>query len=147
MLRAKGVSRNGAGRPAYKIKGEQLMRLDIRPMSLSGLLWVGSTNSWSRGDELVGSVQLTVNIDSIRLAYSFNGQDASQNVTIMTTTTACGFGGSRRWFGCACLPRARSAALHAFGTLWLPSMSPVSYSTQSGSECTRGFALYHRLMH
>ena len=77
------------------------MRLDIRAMSLSGLLWVGSTNNWnwSRGDELVGSVQHAVNADSIRLAYSFNGQDASQNVT--TTTTACGFGGSRRWFGCS----------------------------------------------
>lgn len=142
---AKGGARNGAGRPAYRVKGEQLMRLDIRAMRRGGLLQVGGTNhwNWSRGDEHVGSVQLTVNADSIRLAYSVNGQDASQIVT--TTTTSCLFGGSRRWFSCPTC-HGRVALLYMRASRFAcRRCQRVSYSTQSGSESTRNLALYHRL--
>ena len=142
---AKGGFRNGAGRPAYKIKGEQLMRLDIRAIRRSGLLRMSgaTTWTWSRGDEHVGSAQLTVSADSIRLAYSVNGQDSSQIVT--TATTSCAFGGSRRWFSCpACHGRVALLYMRS-GRFACRSCQRVSYSTQSGSESTRGFALYHRL--
>jgi len=67
---ARGGARNGAGRPGYKVKGEQLLRLDIRAIHQRGLLWVGGTNtwSWSRGGEHAGSVRFTVETNSIRLA-------------------------------------------------------------------------------
>lgn len=142
---AKGGSRNGAGRPAYRVKGEQLMQLDIRAIHQRGLLWVGGTNdwNWSRGDEHVGNVRFTVRADSILLAYSVNGQDASQ--TIATTTTSCAFGGSRRWFHCpACQGRVALIYMRA-NRFACRRCQRVSYSTQSGSESTRDLALYHRL--
>jgi hypothetical protein len=46
-----GGLRCGAGRPAYRIKAEQLQRVDIRVWRKRGLLWVGGSNSWlMRGD-------------------------------------------------------------------------------------------------
>lgn len=140
-----GGTRCGAGRPGYRVKGEQLMRLDIRVLHRRGLLWVGGTNSWSwnRGGEHVGSVKFTVNADSVRLAYSIVGQDASQ--TIATNTTPCHYGGSRTWFTCP-LCRCRAAVLYLRSARFAcRKCQRVSYTSQSGSESDRGHASYHRL--
>ena len=142
---AKGGARWGAGRPGYRVKGEHLMRLDIRAIHRRGLLWVGGTNtwSWSRGGEHVGSVRFTVEIDSIRLAYSVSGQDASQ--CIATNTTPCAYGGSRTWFSCpACCRRAALLYLRS-GRFACRSCQGVSYASQSGSESDRVHARYHKL--
>ena len=142
---AKGGTRWGAGRPGYKVKGEHLMRLDIRAIHRRGLLWVGGTNtwSWSRGTEHVGSVRFTVDTDSIRLAYSVSGQDASQNIA--TTETPCAYGGSRTWFSCP-VCRGRAALLYMrSGRFACRSCQRVSYASQSRSESDRGHARYHRL--
>lgn len=142
---AKGGARCGAGRPGYKVKGEHLMRLDIRVLHRRGLLWVGGTNvwNWSRGDEHVGSVRFTVEADSIRLAYSVNGQEASQHIA--THTTPCGYGGSRTWFSCP-VCRGRAALLYMrSGRFACRSCQRVSYASQSGSESDRGHARYHKL--
>ena len=84
-----GGARYGAGRPAYRLKAEQLMRVDVREWHRRGLLWVGGRNtwSWSRGSERVGSITFSVSEQAINLIYSLDGRNASQ--TIMRASTPC----------------------------------------------------------
>ncbi len=142
---AKGGARCGAGRPGYRVKAEQLQRVDIRVWRKRGLLWVGGTNTWSwwRGDEPSGSIRFTVNETSIRLVYIANGKDASQ--TVWTTTTSCGYGGVRRWFGCPVCSRRCEVLFMRSGRFACRSCQRVSYSSQSGSEHDRLNTRYHRL--
>ena len=142
---SKGGARLGAGRPGYKVKGEQLQRLDIRVWRRRGLLWVGGTNTWSwwRGDEPSGNIRFTVNEHSIRLTYHVGGTDASQ--TVWTTITPCGYGGSRRWFACPVCSGRCAVLYQRSGRFACRSCQRVSYTTQSGSEHDRINVRYHRL--
>ena len=142
---AKGGARFGAGRPGYKVKGEQLQRLDIRVWRRRGLLWVGGTNTWSwwRGDAPTGSIRFTVNEHSVRLTYSTSGNDASQ--TISTTTTPCAYGGLRRWFACPVCGGRCEVLYQRSGRFACRSCQQVSYTSQSGSESDRVHARYHKL--
>ena len=142
---ATGGARLGAGRPGYKVKGEQLQRLDIRVWRRRGLLWVGGTNTWSwwRGDAPTGSIRFTVNEHSVRLTYSTSGNDASQ--TISTTTTPCAYGGLRRWFACPVCGGRCEVLYQRSGRFACRSCQQVSYTSQSGSESDRVHARYHKL--
>lgn len=142
---ATGGARLGAGRPGYKVKGEQLQRLDIRVWRKRGLLWVGGTNTWSwwRGDAPSGSIRFTVNEHSVRLTYSTSGNDASQ--TISTTTTPCAYGGSRRWFACPVCCGRCEVLYQRSGRFACRFCQRVSYTSQSGSESERVHGRYHRL--
>ena len=142
---AKGGARYGAGRPSCRVKAEQLQRLDIRVWRKRGLLWVGGTNTWSwwRGNESSGNIRFTVNEHSVRLTYSVSGTDASQ--TIWTTTTPCGYGGSRRWFACPVCGGRCEVLYQRSGRFACRSCQRVSYTTQSGTSHDRVCNLYHRL--
>ena len=140
-----GGARCGAGRPAYRAKAEQLMRVDIREWHSRGLLWNGGRNSWSwsRGSERVGSITFSVSEQTINLMYGIDGRDASQ--TIVRVETPCHFGGSRPWFQCpAC--QSRTALLYLRAERFAcRKCQRVSYSTQSGTNHDRVCNLYHRL--
>lgn len=140
-----GGARNGAGRPAYRLKAEQTPRIDIRIWHKRGLLWDGSNNtwSWSRGEESAGSIRFTVNADSIRLTYAAQGQDASQ--TIRTTTTPCRYGGARTWFQCPCCSKRAAVLFMRSGRFACRQCQRVSYTSQSGSTRERANARYHQL--
>lgn len=142
---ATGGARLGAGRPSYKVKGEQLQRLDIRVWRRRGLLWVGGTNTWSwwRGNAPSGNIRFTVNEHSVMLTYCVGGTDASQ--TIWTTTTPCGYGGSRRWFACPVCSGRCEVLYQRSGRFACRSCQRVSYTTQSGSEYDRLNTRFHRL--
>lgn len=142
----KGGERWGAGRPAQKVKAEQLQRLDIRQLRQRGLLYVGTYSAWrwTRNGEPAGRVAFTVNENSIGLAYMANGRDTVQ--TIETTETPCAYGGSRRWFACpVCGGRCAVLFMRA-SRFACRSCQRVSYSTQSGSKHNRLNARYHRLL-
>lgn len=140
-----GGTRNGAGRPGHRLKSEHSMRFDIREIRRRNQLWDGarSTWSWNRGGDHVGSIGYAVNENTIRLTYAINGQDASQ--TILTTTSQCRYGGSRRWFGCpVCGGRCEVIYLRS-GRFACRTCQKISYASQTGSETSRGYANYHRL--
>jgi hypothetical protein len=142
---SKGGARFGAGRPGYRLQAEQTWKIDLRVWHKRGLIWNGGTNSWSwsRGSECVGRIVFSVSADSILLSYAINGQDASQ--TIWTTTTPCRFGGARRWFNCpSCAGRVMTLFMRS-GRFACRKCQHISYSSQSGSETSRGFADYHQL--
>lgn len=142
---AKGGARCGAGRPGYRAKAEQLVRVDIRVWHRRGLLWVGGTNwfPFYRGNQHTTTVRFTVSADSIRLAYSLDNNEYSQ--TISTTTTPCALGGTRPWFECPrCFGRCGLLYMR-YGRFACRSCQQVSYTSQSGSESDRVHARYHRL--
>ena len=140
-----GGTRLGAGRPAYRLKAENTLKIDIRIWHQKGLLWDGGTNtcSWSRGGVSTGSIRFTVSAESIRLTYAVQGQDASQ--TIQTTATPCRYGGARRWFECP-VCRGRAAVLFMrVGRFACRKCQKVSYTSQSGSSKDRELTRYHQL--
>ena len=142
---SKGGTRLGAGRPGYRLQAEHTLKIDLRVWHKRGLLWDGGTNawSWSRGGASAGSIMFTVSADNIRLTYSANGQDASQ--TIWTTSTPCRYGGSRRWFACPCCGGRAVTLFMRSGRFACRKCQQISYSSQTGSETSRGYANYHRL--
>jgi len=127
----KGGARWGAGRPSFKVKAEQLLRIDIRQWRKSGLLWDGGSNSWrwSRGDEPAGTIKFTVSANAVYLGYSIDGNDASQSIA--TTTTPCGYGGSRRWFSCPVCRRRCEVLYMRSARFACRSCQRVSYTSQS----------------
>lgn len=142
----RGGERWGAGRPAQKVKAEQLQRLDIRQLHQRGLLDVGTYSAWcwTRNGEPAGRVAFTVYENSIWLDYRANGRDTAQ--TIETTETPCAYGGSRRWFACpVCGGRCAVLFMRA-SRFACRSCQRVSYSTQSGSKHNRLNMRYHRLL-
>ena len=128
---AKGGARYGAGRPAYRVKAEQVMRVDIRIWHKRGLLWDGGRNtwSWSRGDERAGSITFSVSEQSVRLTYAVNGLDASQ--TIPRTSTPCHYGGARPWFLCPLCQRRTALLYMRAGRFACRHCQRVAYSSQS----------------
>lgn len=98
---AKGGSRFGAGRPAYKQKAELSFSLDIRVLQRGGYLeriypfsWVWRTNG---GDE-AGRATIQVSGGHLRLSYSWQGREFEN--TFAFIKTPCHFGGVRWWFQC-----------------------------------------------
>ena len=140
-----GGARYGAGRPGHRLKAEQTLKVDIRRWRTLGYLVNGKSFSWqwSRGEEVTANIGVSVRFDNIWLAYSVNGQDASQ--TIRLTATPCRYGGSRQWFECpVCRGRAAVLFMRA-GRFACRRCQKVSYTSQSGSAHDRAIAQYHQL--
>ena len=140
-----GGTRCGAGRPSYRLKAEQAFNVDIRLWRKLGYLVNGQsfTWKWSRGGQVTGSIGAAVSSDSIRLIYSSQGADASQ--TIWTTSTPCRYGGARTWFQCPCCCGRAAVLFMRSGRFACRQCQKISYTSQSGSETSRGYATYHRL--
>lgn len=98
---ARGGSRFGAGRPAYKAKAELSLSLDIRELNRQGYLNRSYPFSWhwttNHGDH-VGSATIQVSGDMLSLSYAISGRYI-ENI-LRVTTTPCHFGGERLWFAC-----------------------------------------------
>ena len=140
-----GGARFGAGRPGYRLKAEQTLKVDIRMWHQRGHLVNGQSFAWqwSRGGEVTGLIGVSVNNGSIRLGYATQGKDASQ--TIRTSITPCHFGGARTWFECSYC-RARAAVLFMrSGRFACRQCQRVSYTSQSGSKQDGELVRYHRL--
>lgn len=105
---AKGGSRYGAGRPAWKRKAEQSTALDVRLIARKGLLKVGSSFSWNwttnYGDK-AGSVNIKVQDYPERMIVSYQWTpygDEPREVqnTFTIDRTTCHFGNTRPWLIC-----------------------------------------------
>ena len=131
-----GGARNGAGRPGYKVKAEQLQRVDIRQWARLGYLngWASFSWRWNRGGEPTGSIGVIA--DSMRgvtLRYTLTIDGESRDIAekVNIARTRCHFGGDRPWFNC---PRChkRVAVLYLRGGYFgCRTCKRVAYSTQS----------------
>ena len=140
-----GGTRCGAGRPGYRLKAEHTLKIDIRLWRKGGYLVDGQsfTWQWSRDRKVTGSIGASVSSDSTRLTYSTQGADASQ--TIWTTSTPCRYGGAQTWFQCPCCGGRAAVLFMRSGRFACRKCQKISYTSQSGSETSRGYATYHRL--
>ena len=137
----KGGARYGAGRPAYKVKGEQLQRLDVRELARKGLLKGTRTFTWSwnRGGEPTGSIAVWVANDALTLRYTttINGDRSDMAVPVALRFAACNFGGTRPWFECPrCSKRVAVLYLRS-GRFACRHCQRVAYSSQSEDTMAR----------
>jgi hypothetical protein len=140
-----GGARCGAGRPGYRLKAEQTLKVDMRIWRKLGYLVNGHSFAWqwSRGDEVTANIGVSVGNDFIRLGYAVQGRDASQ--TIQTTTTPCRYGGARTWFQCPCCSGRAVVLFMRAGRFACRQCQKISYSSQSGSAHDRANIRYHQL--
>lgn len=133
---AKGGVRLGSGRPAYKIKGEQLQRIDVRIWARQGMLngpgWFSW--GWNRGGEPTGRIGVQVASDTaLTLQYTAtiqaNKMEVNERVDI--ALSPCNFGGLRKWFCCTrCARRVAVLYLRA-GRFACRHCQRLAYSSQS----------------
>ena len=137
-----GGMRYGAGRPSYKVKAEQLQRVDIGRWHSGGYLRTGCsfTWSWHRGDEPTGSIGVLVRgADSLALQYMMGNDDQrrDRSQTIQLTHTACNYGNSRPWFACPVCQR-RAGVLYMRGSRFAcRHCQRVAYTSQSSDLLDR----------
>lgn len=97
-----GGSRFGAGRPGWRPKIEQCLRLDVRQLARKGLLRPGNWSAWrwwnSYTRDETGSVSILAERGRIDLRYQRGDQPVISPIRL--TYTPCHYGGSRPWFIC-----------------------------------------------
>ena len=135
----RGGIRYGAGRPGWKAKAEQCLRVDVRMLQRSGLLVPGVSGSsgWTRGGRSAGSIGTRAEPGVLWLRYATGGRPAQERVNLEHTT--CTFGGSRPWFACPSCSR-RAAVLYMWsGVFRCRHCAEVAYASQSESEIGRSW--------
>ena len=137
-----GGMRYGAGRPSYKVKAEQLQRVDIGRWHRGGYLRAGCsfTWSWHRGDEPTGSIGVLVRgADSLALQYMMGNDDERRDgsQTIQLTRTACNYGNSRPWFACPVCQRRAGVLYMRAGRFACRYCQRVAYTSQSSDLLDR----------
>ena len=95
----------GSGRQAtYCGKGvtEESTPLDIRKLARSALLVPGRSFSWqwTVGDRQVAGITIRVAVQAVQLCYQNRSTGESFDQWVERQSTACRFGGMRRWFTC-----------------------------------------------
>lgn len=139
---AKGGARFGAGRPAYKIKAEQVQRIDVRVWQRRKLLDHEGTFSWSwnRGGEPTGSIGVVVSVGiAVELRYTVSSGSNAQpiNERVFLAHTPCQFGGSRTWFVCPLCQHRREVLYLRSGRFACRHCQRVAYSSQSEDVIAR----------
>ncbi|WP_096669520.1 hypothetical protein [Polaromonas sp. AET17H-212] len=131
-----GGMRFGAGRPSYKVKAEQLQRVEIGRWHRGGYLRAGQsfTWRWHRGDEPTGSIGVVVHgADSLALQYMVGSDDQRRDgsQTIRLAHTACNYGKSRPWFVCPVCQRRAGVLYMRAGRFACRHCQQVAYAGQS----------------
>lgn len=137
---SRGGSRFGAGRPGYKSKAENCLRLDVRALARDSVLSraAGSSVRWSRASEEIGSIGVyPQGRSSVRLGFSCDGQPCAQSIPLRYTP--CNIGGERPWFACPVCTR-RCAVLYLKASRFAcRKCQRVAYASQSEDACGRAW--------
>ena len=133
---SKGGMRYGAGRPSYKAKAEQLLRVDIGRWHRGDYLRAGCsfTWSWHRGDEPTGNIGVLVHgADLLALQYMVGSDDQRRDgsQTIRLAHTPCNYGKSRPWFVCPVCQRRVGVLYMRAGRFACRHCQRVAYTSQS----------------
>lgn len=106
-----------------KRKAESMRALDIRKLQREGRLKPGrrSWMSWTRGGDVVASINLTANEGAVTLDYqsrSALGEWESLEYRVCIEWTDCNYGGRRPWFLCPAHGCGRRVAILFGGRLY-----------------------------
>ncbi len=145
-----GGARFGAGRPAYKVKGEQLHRVDVRIWARQGLLSRARAFSWSwnRGGDPTGSIGVNVVPQrSVNLTYTVTNHNNTQHVDdrVDLIYKPCNFGGARPWFQCPHCTRSVAVLYLRAGRFACRHCQRVAYSSQAEDVLDRTWRKQQRL--
>lgn len=138
---SKGGARYGAGRMAYRVKADEVRRVDLRLWAQAGYMtgnqWFRW--KWSRGGESVGSVAVGV-VDRVSVTLTLQGatdRPAPLPQVIRLTATPCHFGGVREWFVCPCCGGRSVVLYERWGRFACRTCQRVAYASQSEDELGR----------
>lgn len=145
---ARGGSRFGAGRPAYKAKAELSLSLDIRELKRQGYLNCFTPFSWhwtTNHDDHVGSATIHVRGDMLSLSYTISGRYIENLLQI--NAMPCYFGGERLWFAC---PQCRDRCARVFlnrrnGKYACRKCVGITYYSQSEDAMDRAWRKQNKL--
>lgn len=101
----RGGHRYRAGRPGWRRKCEDLLRLDIRVLHRKGRLNAGQYFGWYwfRDDERFAEIGIRTCSQSLELIYTWSPRGHEPRpirCRVVLTRTPCRFGGERQWFIC-----------------------------------------------
>lgn len=136
---SRGGSRYGAGRPGWRRKIEQCLRLDVRRLAKGGLLRAGISTNWrwtnSYTGEETGSVGIRV--EDLRIVLNYSAGGTAVTFPILLARTACHYGGTRPWFICPRCGRRCAVVAHG-GRRWACRRClNLAYSVESEDETGR----------
>lgn len=141
----RGGRRDGAGRPARRLRAERLRRIDVRELARSDLFLPHLRGEWwsiasRRGSSLDWfALQGRVDRYGSKLAVHgfIDGNFVIQDIALQYTR--CHYGGSRPWFTCPRCDR-RAAVLYLAGASFrCRRCADVSYLTQRSDACSRAW--------
>lgn len=141
---ARGGARSGAGRPAYKLKGELLQRVDVREWARRNLLnHQGSFGwTWTRDGEPTGNIGVLVlprTAVTLQYTLTFNGEVRHINDRVNLIYRACHLGGSRPWFNCPRCARQVAILYMRAGRFACRNCQIISYSSQAEDAIERAW--------
>jgi hypothetical protein len=117
-----GGARWGAGRPGYRLKAEQTLKVDLRIWRKLGYLVNGSAFAWqwSRGGEVTANIGVSVRDGSIRFGYTAQGARRRRIADYLHDDETLPLRWRENVVSVSLLWRARRSAFHACGPLCLP---------------------------
>ncbi len=147
---SRGGARFGAGRPGYRVKAEQLKRIDVRDWARRGFLRCPCSFSWSwhRGGEPTGSIGVRVHgPDALTLNYTVTLDNVAREVAerLPIVATKLPYGGARPWFSCPYCARRVAVLYLRGGRFGCRLCKRVSYSSQSEDALDRTWRVQRKI--
>lgn len=135
----RGGIRYGAGRPGWKAKAEQCLRVDVRMLQRAGLLAPGAFGSsgWSRAGKSMGIIGTRAESGVLWLRYATEGRPSDHRVKL--ESTVCTYGGCRPWFACPGCGRRAAVLYLCSGAFRCRLCASVAYASQSEGEIGRSW--------
>jgi len=111
------------GRYSSKNTTSYYRQLDIRYLRREGMLRPGgwANLTWSRADEVTGSIGIRAEFDRIVLRYRHRGYDEDrkdEEYPVFLDHTHCNYGGERTWFLCPARGCSRRVAVLYGGSIF-----------------------------
>ena len=138
-----GIGSGNRWRFGAKSKTGEYRTIDVRHWARDGVLRPGYSGvcEWSRDGKVLGSIQMSVQHDSVRLTYRHRRDDAEwtdEEYSVALTRTTCNFGGSRVWFVCPARGCGRRVAvLYGVDVFACRHCHQLAYSSASDSPGER----------
>lgn len=125
----------GSGRPGWKRKTRELLRLDVGSLYKGGTFNAGTagTITWSRGEGKNPNVSFQGFGHSMQLVFRVRidgGEWETVTQTVYLERTPCHFGGERPWFLCPHCGR-RVAVLYGHRRFLCRTCHKLAYASQS----------------
>lgn len=133
------MGNSNSGRRGGKGTTQGRNALDIRKLQRDGTLTPGTRHvfAWTRYGQPNGSINISVNTDSVNLIYRHSNTD--MHYPVMIEWTACNFGGRRAWWRCPCCNK-RVALLYSGKMFACRHCMNLTYESTRMAESSKAYA-------